>query len=122
MKWTFRALALLLCFGLLAGAVFAAGTLPFQDVSTGDWFYPSVEYCYSRGLMNGVGNGEFEPEEGLSRAMFVTTLYRAAGAPGGSEWTPFYDVPQGTWYSAPVAWAYSQGHCQRCQRYLLRPR
>lgn len=109
MKWTFRALALLLCFGLLAGSVFAAGTLPFQDVSTGDWFYPSVEYCYSRGLMNGVGNGEFEPEEGLSRAMFVTTLYRAAGAPGGSEWTPFYDVPQGTWYSAPVAWAYSQG-------------
>lgn len=108
-KFAFRAVLLLLCLGLVLLPAEAAGGLPFTDVPQGIWYFDSVEYCYSRGLMNGISQQSFSPEAGLSRAMFVTTLYRAAGSPGVSDWTPFYDVPTGLWYSAPVAWAYREG-------------
>lgn len=109
MKWIYRAALLLLCLSLLLASVGAAKGLPFRDVPEGVWYFDSVEYCYSRGLMNGITLSQFSPETGLSRAMFVTTLYRAAGSPGVSQWTPFYDVPGGIWYSSAVAWAYNEG-------------
>lgn len=109
MKWIVRIILPILCFALLFGWVSAAGSLPFTDVPQGIWYYDAVEYSYSRGLMNGVSDTGFAPDGSLSRAMFVTTLYRAAGSPSVSVQTPFKDIPAGIWYATPVAWAYSQG-------------
>ena len=109
MKKLLRGILILLCLSLLLSSVYAVSGLPFTDVAESDWYFDSVEYCYSRGLMNGVSARSFAPDEGLSRAMFVTTLYRAAGSPSVSNYTPFTDVPTNLWYSLPVAWAYSQG-------------
>lgn len=108
MKWILRGLGFALCLCLLLGAVTAAG-LPFSDVSPDAWYYPAVEYCYNEGLMNGISATRFSPETGLSRAMFVTTLYRAAGSPAVSGQNPFWDVTPGSWYADPVVWAYGEG-------------
>ena len=35
---------------------------PFSDVKTGDWYYPSVSQAAALGLMNGRGNGLYEPD------------------------------------------------------------
>ena len=80
----------------------------FTDVSTGVWYYNAVAYAVSNGLMNGVGNDEFQPEEGMTRSMLVTVLWRHEGSPnqGGSTFT---DVPDGLWYSQAVAWAADNG-------------
>jgi len=59
------------------------------------------------GLMIGTGDDKFEPETELSRAMFVTILWRIAGSPVISVELPFSDVPANTWYSNAVAWAYA---------------
>ena len=44
----------------------------------------------------------------MSRAMFVTVLWRIAGQPDGRP-TAFTDVPEGKWYSRAVAWANAEG-------------
>ncbi|MBE6658239.1 MAG: hypothetical protein E7604_07330 [Ruminococcaceae bacterium] len=80
---------------------------PYTDVSEDAWYYDDVLYSYVYGLMIGTGDDKFEPETELSRAMFVTILWRIAGSPVISVELPFSDVPANTWYSNAVAWAYA---------------
>ncbi|MDY3929543.1 MAG: S-layer homology domain-containing protein [Clostridia bacterium] len=60
------------------------------------------------GLMNGIGDDEFAPDNTLTRAMFVTILYRLEKEPEAKT-ADFYDVEGGSWYEKSVAWAYSKG-------------
>ena len=83
-------------------------TLPFTDVSEGDWFYDPVCYVYSQGLMTGTSATTFEPNTSLSRAMLVAVLHRLEGSPAASA-GDFTDVASGDWYAQAVNWAASVG-------------
>ena len=80
----------------------------FTDVPADEWYAGAVQYASQNGLMNGVGNGKFDPEGSMTRAMLVTVLWRYEGEPAEGENT-FTDVPEGTWYTGAVAWAASNG-------------
>lgn len=84
-------------------------TLPFTDVSSGEWFYDDVVYVYENGLMNGTSGTTFAPYEAVSRAMVVTLLHRMAGTPAAASTGTFTDVGSGAWYSEAVEWAYAKG-------------
>ncbi len=86
-----------------------ATSYPFSDVSDDSWYSEAVDYVYSHGLMNGTGNGKFEPHANMSRAMVVTVLYRMAGEPETNGINPFADVSNNTWYTKPVQWANEEG-------------
>lgn len=73
-------------------------TLPFVDVTDGDWFYDYIEYAYDNKLMNGMSETEFAPNTAMSRAMLVTILYRLAGSPE-------VVTTETEWYSAGQTWA-----------------
>lgn len=77
---------------------------PFVDVSNNDWFYNSVKYAYENGLMYGVSDTEFAPDGDVTRAMFVTVLYRTEGEPY-AENSSFVDVASDSYYANAVAWA-----------------
>lgn len=77
---------------------------PFVDVSNNDWFYNSVKYAYENGLIYGVSNTEFAPDGDVTRAMFVTVLYRTEGEPY-AENSSFVDVASDSYYANAVAWA-----------------
>ena len=83
-------------------------TLPFTDVSEGDWFYDPVCFVYSQGLMTGTSATTFEPNTHLSRAMLVAVLHRLEGSPQASA-GDFTDVADGDWYAQAVNWAASVG-------------
>ena len=85
-----------------------SGTLPFTDVSAGDWFYGSVGFAHSQGLMTGTSATTFEPHTSLSRAMLVAVLHRLEGSPQASA-GDFTDVAEGDWYAQAVNWAASVG-------------
>lgn len=86
---------------------------PFTDVPSSKWYYSSISFVYQRSLMNGTGNRCFEPETGLSRAMFVTILGRMAGINQDKySGSSFKDVKTGQWYSAYVEWARQCGITQ----------
>ena len=80
----------------------------FSDVSANAWYASAVQYAVEHGLMAGVGNGRFGPEEPMTRAMLVTVLWRYAGRPEAGK-NPFTDVPAGQWYTEAVTWAAENG-------------
>ena len=80
----------------------------FSDVSANAWYTSAVQYAVEHGLMAGVGNNRFGPEEPMTRAMLVTVLWRYAGRPEAGK-NPFTDVPAGQWYTEAVTWAAENG-------------
>lgn len=84
----------------------------FTDVSENAWYYNSVKYAFENGLMVGVSNTEFAPEADITRAMFVTVLYRMENEPDISNEIlgyPFADVDADGWYGNAVYWARLNG-------------
>lgn len=81
------------------------GPFPFTDVPETAWYYDSVVYVYTHGLMNGTGPTTFQPNAPTTRGMVVTILYRMEGSPEAASWSPFGDVDPNAYYAAPVAWA-----------------
>ena len=79
--------------------------LPFTDVSTSDWFYNDVFYCYEKGLINGTTETIFGPNLTTSRAMIVMILWRLDGEKHPDYALFFEDVPDGVWYKEAIRWA-----------------
>ena len=83
----------------------------FSDVSEGDWYVDAVQYVNDNGLMTG-SNGKFNPTKNITRAQFVTTLYRLAGEPTVTDFSAcelFPDVLRDQYYTNAVCWAYKAG-------------
>lgn len=79
----------------------------FDDIK-GHWAEKFVESMIEKGLMNGVSENEFAPDTKLTRAMFVTILYRMENSPKTSA-SLFEDVENGAWYADAAAWANENG-------------
>ena len=81
-------------------AVFVPVSFPFTDVKPGDWFYDAVKYVYYAGLMDGVEEHIFAPNDTLTRAMVWTIIARAEGVDtdGGA-----------TWYAKAQQWVVAKG-------------
>ncbi|MBP8640629.1 MAG: S-layer homology domain-containing protein [Oscillospiraceae bacterium] len=77
----------------------------FDDVSTNAWYYDAVEYAARNGIMKGVAETAFAPNDEVSRAMLVTVLYRLEGNPAVTDKSAFTDIENGQWYTDPVIWA-----------------
>ena len=72
----------------------------FSDVAEDAWYADAVDYVVEHGLMSGVGNDRFAPEEPTTRGMLMTVLARHAGADtAGSD----------PWYQAGMNWAVESG-------------
>jgi 2',3'-cyclic-nucleotide 2'-phosphodiesterase (5'-nucleotidase family) len=80
----------------------------FADVSPYAWYGGSVASATMRGLMNGVSETSFAPDESITRAMLVTMLYRMSGSPDvtGNVSDVFTDCADDAWYAETVLWAY----------------
>ena len=66
----------------------------------------------SQGLLKGLGSYCFEPDSSLTRAMFVTMLYRVVqqlGTTAEAGENVFTDVENGRWYTDAVLWAAKEG-------------
>ena len=81
---------------------------PFTDVKENDWFYDSVKYAYENDLMKGISNTEFAPDSDVTRAMFVTVIYRMENEPQTGK-CAFTDVESGSYYDNAVAWTNENG-------------
>ncbi len=84
----------------------------FLDVAPQDWYFDEIDFAATKGLLNGVAPMEYAPNDGLTRAMFVTMLHRLLS---GKQLTPeavelsFTDLEQDAWYEDAVFWAAHNG-------------
>lgn len=97
-------LALCIVFSLVPTAL-AEKADDFTDVSRSDWYYQFVDYVTSKGYFNGVADKTFAPAENMTRAMFVTVLFRFDSAKGDRSQSAFTDVAPGEWYTDAINWA-----------------
>jgi S-layer homology domain len=58
-----------------AGAAYAAGVLPFTDIS-GHWAQQAIVNVAARGIMTGHADGTFGPDQTVTRAQLATTVDR----------------------------------------------
>lgn len=78
------------------------GVVDFSDIA-GSWAEDYIVEANARGLVYGY-NGVYRPNDTMTRAEFVTILYRACGSPKPAKAASFTDLTQ-TWYRDPIAWA-----------------
>lgn len=86
-------------------AVGSVQSMNFDDVWSGLWYYDPVEFVFRRGLMTGMNQRSFGATQDMSRAQYVTMLYRMQASPYVEYQQQFADVKHGTFYSDPVTWA-----------------
>ena len=79
----------------------------FRDVRESDWFFPAVDFVYSRNLFSGTAPNIFSPNTSITRAMFVTVLYRLEMEPPAGPGGHYSDVQDSSlYYYDAVSWAY----------------
>ncbi len=79
---------------------------PFNDLSDSHWAKESILSLYSKGIINGMTNDTFAPDEFVTRAQFVTMLQKAFNLEPKYPLSPFNDVKSTDWYFTAVIAAY----------------
>ncbi|MCL2562485.1 MAG: S-layer homology domain-containing protein [Oscillospiraceae bacterium] len=101
-----------------AGRVSATLTLPvsteppllFRDIP-GHWGQGFIYQAYDLDLMNGLGDGRFDPDGHFTRAQAAIVLWNMEGRPTG--YVPaFIDVPAHAWYANAIGWLSEYGIVQ----------
>ncbi|MBW7457937.1 S-layer homology domain-containing protein [Paenibacillus sepulcri] len=93
---------------------FSKYALGYADISFGDlkkseWAIDAIETLAARGIINGDGNGNFNPGAAVTRAEFITMLMSAFDLAAPGELSTFRDVKEKLWYSDSITSAQKLG-------------
>ncbi|WP_082722525.1 chitobiase/beta-hexosaminidase C-terminal domain-containing protein [Paenibacillus jilunlii] len=80
--------------------------LEFKDVA-GHWAKDIVNNMGSRMIIDGTGNGLFDPDADITRAEFAAVVVRGLGLKLENSTESFKDVKAEAWYSSAVQTAYA---------------
>ena len=82
---------------------------PYTDLNKSEWYHNGVHYCVEKGVMQGVAADRFAPEGVMTRAQFITVLWRMEGEPLVEVAEGFNDVYENDWYNNAIRWASANG-------------
>ncbi len=85
------------------------GSASFGDVPSGHWAKGYIEKLSSLGIVSGKGNGNYEPEQGVTREELVKMIVETAGISSDETATDFGDVDSSQWYAGYIAAAVKSG-------------
>ena len=75
----------------------------------------------NKGLMTGMVNGGFGPNEELSKVQFTVVLYRMDGSPEVRLSANTLSIPENAYYAPAVYWANQEGLLDRSQSNSIKP-
>ena len=93
----------------------AEGTNGFSDVPNGDWYTQAVAWASKNGVVNGVGNGRFDPNGKITREQMAVILFRYANQQGintgkRGDFGKFADANKVSGYAVDaLQWAVAEG-------------
>ena len=86
-----------------------AESADFSDVGT-DYYANAVDWAAEEGIISGYGDGNFGPNDSITREQLAVMLYRYAGSPATDTGLNFSDAAQINGYaSKAVSWAVENG-------------
>ncbi len=101
-----RITALLLAFAMIIGmlpSIAMADSHKFKDIKTDYWATEYIQALVNNGILSGYANGNFAPENGISREEFAVILFKTFGLDEVRPSTPsFKDVDASRWSYAYV--------------------
>ncbi|OOB77222.1 MAG: hypothetical protein BEN18_10770 [Epulopiscium sp. Nuni2H_MBin001] len=77
----------------------------FNDIKQSSWYYWDVVNVSELGLMTGVSETNWAPNENVTRAQLATILNRLDGEPIATATNKFADVVDNVWYTNSINWA-----------------
>lgn len=78
----------------------------FTDMSADSYCYDAVQWAVANGIVSGVTETEFGPEQACSRGQLMTLIWRLMGSPATKTQTaPFIDVGKDMYYHDAILWA-----------------
>ena len=77
----------------------------FTDLDPTQWYHYGVDYMILKGIMIGIGDGQFAPFKAITRAEVAMMLWRLEGTPEATIELNFSDVAADAWYTEAVRWA-----------------
>lgn len=80
----------------------------FKDISNHSWAKEAIEYLYNKGIVAGTGEGNFSPNDAVTREAFVKMIVTAANIKAEGPCN-FEDVSEGAWYYQSVVAAVNAG-------------
>ena len=93
-----------------AGKPAPQGKNPFRDVYAGHYAFDPIVWAADQGIAKGITPTTFGPKDEVTRAQFVTMLWRLAGQPQPKSMkSPFKDVNANSWFGKAVLWAVENG-------------
>ena len=90
------------------GAYPVYGADYFQDVPSGKWYTEAIEWAASNKIVQGIGNGKFNPNGEITREQLAAILHRYAAFKSydtTSSTTLNADANISSWASNSVSWA-----------------
>ncbi len=84
---------------------------PFEDVKLGEWYTDAVLWAAEKGIVNGVSNSCFAPNENITREQMASVIYRYARHVGydvqkTGDLKKYYDYSQiSDWALEALSWA-----------------
>ena len=85
-----------------------ASAVIFSDVPQSHWAYPFINALNQRGMLGGVGDGSFQPDQLVTRAQYAALLSEVLKGPRQSE-INFSDVQASSWAAQPIEAAVRAG-------------
>ncbi len=92
-----------------AGCPEAKVSCPFTDVSASSPYAQAITWAASKGIAKGYDATHFKPDQTVTRAQFVTFLWRYEGQPSAKGSCPFVDVEKASPYYTAIVWAAKNG-------------
>lgn len=83
--------------------------LSFTDLGKAPWARDSIEALAARGVVQGSGNGLFNPDAQVTRAEFLQMLMSSLDKIGEAAEAPYSDVRKEDWYADAVTSAKNLG-------------
>lgn len=97
------------------------GDCPFVDIDPRSYYYNAVMWASEQGIVKGYNETTFAPNETVTRAQFVTFLWRMKGKPEPhGRPNPFADVRMSPYYKA-ILWGSERGIVQGYENGYFRP-
>ena len=83
----------------------------FSDVSGDAWYADGIAWAAENGIADGYGNGQFGPDESVTREQFAVMLWKYAGSPETDDQSlAFTDADQASDYARKaLLWAVRNG-------------
>ena len=93
------------------GRPVVSGSSVFTDVADGAWYTEAIRWAASNGIVSGYGNGEFGPNDNITREQLAVMLWRYVGSPAATnKELHFTDADEASGYALEaLRWAVENG-------------